>query len=114
MFFTDTRSRGDKDRLSGHSERRRGGEADDRGIRERDEGPFNQRHLHARRPARQTAGRHPGGLTLQVSVQEEKEVQASVVPQKEQEAEREGRDLRRSELCGRTSVKYYSEIFPSV
>lgn len=98
LFFYNTWSRRGKDRLSSHTERRRGGEADDRGTGERDEGSLNQRHLlHTCCSARQTTRRHPRGLTLQVPIQEEKEVQAAVVPEKEQEAEGESGDLRRSD-----------------
>lgn len=92
----ETRRRGGKARHSGHAERGRGGEADDGGTGERDEGAFDQRHLlpARRRPAAETARRHPGGLALQVPDQEEEEVQAAVVPEKEQKAEGESGDLR--------------------
>lgn len=104
---------GGKDRLSSHSEWRWGGEADDRGTWERDEGSFNQRHLlHPCCSTNQTSS-HPRGLTLQVPVQEEEEVQATVIPEKEQEAEGESRDLRWSHRCIRprwnTTVKHFTE-----
>lgn len=96
LFLFSIRSRGGEGRLPSHTERGRGGEADDGGAGEGDEGSLDQRHLHHRAccSARQTARWHPGGFALQVPVQEEEEVQAAVVPEKEQEAEGEGRDLR--------------------
>lgn len=100
LFFYHARSRGGADRLSSHTERGRGGEADDGGAGEGDEGSLDQRHLlHACCSARQTARWHPGGFALQVALQEEEEVQATVVPEKEQEAEGEGesRDLKHSD-----------------
>lgn len=108
LFPIQTRSSGDKDGLSHHAERRRGGEAADRGPGEGDEGPHDQRHLHACSSARQTAGRDSGGLALQVAVQEEKEIQASHVPEKEQEAEGESRDLS-GRLCASDldAVQYF-------
>ncbi|KAF6719624.1 U4/U6.U5 small nuclear ribonucleoprotein 27 kDa protein [Oryzias melastigma] len=59
-------------------------------------------------PPCQTAGRDSGGLALQVAVQEEKEIQASHVPEKEQEAEGESRDLS-GRLCASDldAVQYF-------
>lgn len=118
LFVCFCRSRGGADRPSGHTERRRGGEADDRGAGERDEGSLHQRHLfHARRSARQAGGWHPGGLALQVPIQEEEEVQATVLPEEEQEAEGEGGDLRGAQRAPPPPAprwNCYCETFPGV
>ena len=94
-FFQQYSSRRGKDRFSGHTEWRRGGEADNRRTGERHEGSFNQRHLLP--PCcstHQTTRWHPWGFTLQVPIQEEEEVQAAIIPEKEQEAEGEIGGLR--------------------